>query len=68
MNSFIFAFKQTIPVFFPYLFIGIAFGVLMKPAIPPAGRFYPAFLFTPGRCRLLWSRCLLLEHRWVLLR
>lgn len=32
MNSFIFAFKQTIPVFFPYLFIGIAFGVLMDEA------------------------------------
>ena len=32
MKSIIFAFKQAIPVFFPYLFIGIAFGVLMDEA------------------------------------
>lgn len=32
MKSFIFAFKQVIPVLFPYLFIGIAFGVLMDEA------------------------------------
>lgn len=37
MKSFIFAFKQTIPVLFPYLFIGIAFGVLMDEAGYTAG-------------------------------
>lgn len=37
MKSFIFAFKQAIPVFFPYLFIGIAFGVLMDEAGYSAG-------------------------------
>lgn len=37
MKSFIFAFKQAMPVFFPYLFIGIAFGVLMDEAGYSAG-------------------------------
>ncbi len=37
MRSFIFAFKQAIPVLFPYLFIGIAFGVLMDEAGYTAG-------------------------------
>lgn len=37
MKSLIFAFKQAMPVFFPYLFIGIAFGVLMDEAGYSAG-------------------------------
>ena len=45
MNSFIFAFKQTIPVFFPYLFIGIAFGVLMYEAGYSAGWSFLSGLF-----------------------
>ncbi|MBP8032012.1 MAG: AzlC family ABC transporter permease [Acetobacterium sp.] len=45
MNSFIFAFKQTIPVFFPYLFIGIAFGVLMDEAGYSAGWSFLSGLF-----------------------
>ncbi len=32
MNEFRFAIKSTIPIFFTYLFIGIAFGVLMSDA------------------------------------
>ncbi len=32
MNNLKFAFKQTIPVFFTYLFIGIAFGIMMTEA------------------------------------
>lgn len=37
MKSLFFAFKQAIPVFFPYLFIGVAFGVLMDEAGYGAG-------------------------------
>ena len=32
MPEFRFAVKQTIPIFFTYLFIGIAFGILMSDA------------------------------------
>ena len=32
MRELRFAFKQTIPIFFTYLFIGIAFGILMHDA------------------------------------
>lgn len=32
MREFRFAFKQTLPIFFTYLFIGIAFGILMSDA------------------------------------
>ncbi|WP_303867840.1 AzlC family ABC transporter permease [Acetobacterium wieringae] len=45
MKSFIFAFKQAIPVLFPYLFIGIAFGVLMDEAGYTAGWSFISGLF-----------------------
>lgn len=45
MKSFIFAFKQVIPVLFPYLFIGIAFGVLMDEAGYSAGWSFLSGLF-----------------------
>ena len=32
MKELQFAFRQTIPIFFTYLFIGIAFGILMHDA------------------------------------
>ncbi len=32
MKEFRFAIKNTIPIFFTYLFIGIAFGILMSDA------------------------------------
>ena len=38
MKEFNFAIKQTFPIFFTYLFIGIAFGILMGDA------GYPPFL------------------------
>ncbi len=45
MKSFVFAFKQAIPVFFPYLFIGIAFGVLMEEAGYCAGWSFLSGIF-----------------------
>ena len=32
MREFRFAFRNTVPIFFTYLFIGIAFGILMSDA------------------------------------
>lgn len=45
MKSLFFAFKQAIPVFFPYLFIGVAFGVLMDEAGYGAGWSFIAGVF-----------------------
>ena len=53
MKEFRFAVKNTIPIFFTYLFIGIAFGILMSDAGYSILLTTASSLFIlPDQCRL----------------
>ena len=54
MKEIQFAFKQTIPILFTYLFIGIAYGVMMaKAGYPPIWSFFSALFIFAGSLQIV---------------
>ena len=54
MKEFNFAIKQTFPIFFTYLFIGIAFGILMGDAgYPPFLSLIAGFFIYAGSLQIV---------------
>ena len=53
-----YAFSRTLPVLFGYIFLGIAFGIVLQQAgLILYGLFASVFFFMPAPCSLSLCRC-----------